>query len=1024
MESGISTLWLIIATVLVLSMQAGFLMLEGGRVRSKNSINVAQKNVTDLLIVWAVFFSGGSLLMFGIPISTLVGDAAVNSGELSGDLTPLHFIFQVAFCSTTATIVSGAVAERISFRAYIVITAVIAAFIYPIVGRLVWGDIYNPDVTAWLADTGFIDFAGSTVVHSVGAWVGLVCILMIGPRIGRFDDNGIPNPMPAHNAVIALFGVFILFVGWMGFNGGSVSPADPRLPRVLFSTLTAGAFGGCAGMVAGVLIDKGIFNPGRVTSGLLGGLVACTASIDHLSMHEAILVGAGGGGLATYASYLLLHRFKLDDPLDVVATHGIAGVFGTLCVAFVMPTSAMQSSSRAVQFGVQSMGVILIAVFTCLATWLTVTLLSRFVQIRVPAEAEKLGLNYTEHGESIGLGRLQNALDSKLNDNASFANGIAIDPEDEHSDLASTLNQVIGKYESATEQIRIAQNRFKQFAETASDWLWESDNKLSVSFFHSSSDASSKALTLNNLQGANLLDILEFSDKELEQLRNCIKTGQRIPLLEATIKPDTNRADTIPVEIRAIPSHDIDGNFVGYRGTLTDISVRKSAEDKALYLSMHDELTGLPNRRALSKDLANAIDQAKALGHTVVIAAVDLDGFKAVNDAYGHGVGDELLEQVSTRLRQFLRPCDIAYRTGGDEFVVLFEAFATDTATQMGESVATRLIDKISEPFNVRTLILSIGASIGLSRCPQDDDTADNLLRMADLALYAAKEAGKGCVVSFVPFHDNEADEQRQTEQDLLRAIKDQEFFLVYQPQVDTDSECIVGYEALIRWKHPERGEIAPVNFIPLAEKLKLMDRIGEFVLDSACQFASTWPATNNGHLPTISVNVSPQQLKNTNFFSMVVEILERHQLEPERLELEITEDVLVGDFTSVSSILHALRKHGVAIAVDDFGSGQTSLRYLNHFPLSTIKIDRSFIRNLGSSDKAAEITRTIVMLGQKLGINVIAEGVEENDQLELLRQWKCNQIQGFLFSKPISRDSVTKWMNEQDAQKFGGETG
>ncbi|CAN0491896.1 unnamed protein product, partial [Hapterophycus canaliculatus] len=177
-----------------------------------------------------------------------------------------------------------------------------------------------------------------------------------------------------------------------------------------------------------------------------------------------------------------------------------------------------------------------IAVFTCLATWLTVTLLSRFVQIRVPAEAEKLGLNYTEHGESIGLGRLQNALDSKLKDNASFANGIAIDPEDEHSDLASTLNQVIGKYESATEQIRMAQNRFKQFAETASDWLWESDNELSVSFFHSSSDASSKALTLNNLQGANLLDILEFSDKELEQLRNCITTGQRIPLLEATIK--------------------------------------------------------------------------------------------------------------------------------------------------------------------------------------------------------------------------------------------------------------------------------------------------------------------------------------------------------------------------------------------------------------------------------------------------------------------------------------------------------
>ncbi|MFK7995849.1 MAG: EAL domain-containing protein [Granulosicoccus sp.] len=1008
------------ATVLVLSMQAGFLMLEGGRVRAKNSINVAQKNVTDMMIVWAVFFSGGSLLMFGASISSLVGDAALEATVTHSELTPLHFIFQVAFCSTAATIVSGAVAERITFRAYLAITVVVAGLIYPIAGRLVWGNIYNPEVSAWLADLGFIDFAGATVVHGVGAWVGLVAILMIGPRIGRFDEDGKPRVMPAHNAVIALFGVFILLIGWLGFNGGSVSPEDPRLSRILFNTITAGVFGGCAGMLMGVLMDKGVFNPARVISGLLGGLVACTASIHFLSMHEAMVIGATGGGIATYAAQALLYRYKLDDPLDVVATHGIAGALGTLSVAFVMPVSAMQSQSRLVQFGVQLTGIVVIAVFTCLVTWITIALLKRFMEVRVSAEAEQLGLNYTEHGESIGINRLQKALTDKLSNHSSFASGININ-DDEHSELASTLNQVIDKYESASEQIRAAQHRFRQFAETASDWLWESDLNLQLSFVHANTDTLYEGFCPDKIRGANLLDVLEFSEQELEQLRCCLGQGQRTPVFEATLRISQHPGDAVAVEVRAIPSHDNHGNATGYRGTITDISVRKAAEGKALYLSMHDELTGLPNRRALSRDLGKAIDKAEASRHSVVVAGIDLDGFKAVNDAYGHGVGDELLIQVSDRLHHILRPLDIAYRTGGDEFVIVFDELESRAATKISESVSTRLVAQLSEPFQVQNLTLRVGASVGLSRYPQDDHAAENLLRMADLALYVAKDSGKGCVVSFKPLHDKDADEQRQTEQDLLQAIKNKEFYLMYQPQIDTSTEAVIGYEALIRWAHPLRGEISPADFIPIAEKLYLMDRIGEYVLDNACAFASTWTCADGGKLPSVSVNVSPQQFKDRNFFTKVVDILTRYQLEPDRLELEITEDVLVDDFTSVSSILRELRDYGVAIAVDDFGTGQTSLRYLNQFPLSTIKIDRSFIRNLGTSDMAAEITRTIVMLGQKLGINVIAEGVEESDQLNLLKQWKCDQIQGFLFSKPVSSDAVTRWMDERNVRLRDG---
>ena len=1021
MQNDIGTLWLIVATVLVLSMQAGFLMLEGGRVRAKNSINVAQKNVTDLVLAWVAFISLGSWIMFGLSASNIM-DADTIMANATHTLSPLHLIYQLAFCSTAATIVSGAVAERFSFRAYMVLTIVVAGLIYPLVGRLVWGDIYNTGARAWLAELGFIDFAGSTVVHSLGAWVGFVAILMIGPRTGRFDEHGNPRNMPAYNAVIALFGVFILLFGWLGFNGGSVPPSDPLLSAVLFATLTAGAFGGCLGMGIGAWLDNGAFNPSRVTSGILGGLVACTASVHLLDMYEAMLVGAAGGAIATYGAHILLHRFKVDDPLDAVATHGFAGVFGTLAVAFVMPVSAIQSSSRLIQFAVQGVGVLVVAIITGVATYLTLTVLKRFMEVRVSADAEHIGLNYTEHGESIGIARLQSALNGTLQDNASFASGVAanaINADDEHSELANTLNQVIGKYESASEQIRIAQNRFKQFAETASDWLWEADANLDITFIHANAAENTGYAPLYKLAGKNLFDILKIDSLEEKQVKDQFARGKTIPVFEAVLCLVKNRIKQIDVEIRAIPHLDEHEKLIGFRGTMTDISVRKAAEAKALYMSMHDELTGLPNRRVLFNNLEESIRRASQYTQSVVVAAVDLDGFKAVNDAYGHAVGDELLKQVATRFARTLRPVDLAYRTGGDEFVIIFDGLEQDSAVHVSHAVSTRLIEKIGEPYSVQNLNVNIGASIGLASYPKDDHSAHDLLRMADLAMYAAKEAGKNCAIRFNHSHDTDAKMQRRLEQDLRKAIEYDEFYLMYQPQVDTVTEQTVGFEALIRWAHPELGEIQPGDFIPVAEKLNIMDSIGNHVLDKACQFASTWSPYFAETIPRLAVNVSPRQFANRDFFTGVVQTLERHKLDPSSLELEITEEVLVDNFNRVSAVLGKLRDIGVHIAVDDFGSGQTSLRYLNQFPLDTIKIDQSFISNIGINEKATEITHTIVVLGRKLGINVIAEGVEENSQLELLRQWKCDQIQGFLFSRPMTQNAVTRWMEIQDEHQL-----
>ena len=994
-----NNVWQILSIFLVLLMQSGFLLLEGGRVRAKNSINVAQKNLTDLVVVWVSFQIVGFWLMFGHWAPSFITS--------TDNLNPLTFIYQFAFCSTAATLLSGAVAERMSYRAYLVITVMIGAVIYPLVGRLVWGDTYNLNVTPWLTNLGFIDFAGSTVVHSTGAWIALAAVMFIGPRIGRFDENGNVKNIPANNAVISLMGAILIMLGWLGFNGGSIAPDDALLQHVLLNTLTAGVYGAAAGMIAGAWLDKGIFNPTRIVNGLIGGMVACTAGVHMMDIYDSILLGLLGGSLATFASHMLLHRFKIDDPLDVVACHGICGAFGTLMVAYCAPVASLPATGRLGLLGVQAAGIIVVLVLVMGITTVTLRVLSRFMEIRVSAEAEQLGLNYTEHGESIGIDKLKNVINSKIESGESFAGGVVLDSDDEQSDLAETLNQVIEKYEVAGSELKHANDRFQQFAETASDWLWETNTDLQITFISAHGKSETEDFVAS-LKGQYLMHTLNIDSSIKERVQHCINNHLVTPMFEATLISEHESANQLYLEVRATPRFNDDEEFDGFRGTLKDISLRKAAESKALYLAQHDELTKLPNRRSLSIDLNAKLSEARKTGKSVVVAGVDLDGFKAVNDAYGHLVGDGLLTQVADRVADFLRPCDSVFRTGGDEFVVVLCGLSPLSAVQVAESIAERLIEHLKEIYFVQTIDVRIGSSVGLASFPHHGDTAEELLRMADLALYNAKDRGKGVVSTFSSELDTDAKLQVQLEQDLHHALENDEFYLVYQPLVDTSSERLKGFEALIRWSHPERGEIPPGDFISVAEKLNLMDRIGAYVLDAACKFATTWKEDPQGRLPGISVNVSPQQFRNPGFVKSVSDALEKHALAPGRLELEITEDVLVHDFNAVIEILQEIRTLGVSVAVDDFGQGQTSLRYLNEFPISKIKIDRAFIKHMTNDSKAADITQTIVALGQKLGVDVLAEGVEEFDQLSLLKDWKCDQVQGFFFSKPIPGDAVT----------------
>ena len=1003
----INTLWKIVAIFLVLSMQAGFLLLEGGRVRSKNSINVAQKNVTDLVLAWVCFFAVGFTIMFGVTVPELL--SADPKSATSPDI--LDFIFQFCFCCTTATVLSGAVSERISFRAYLVLVLIVAAFVYPVIGRLAWGNIYDSEAFAPLASIGFIDFAGSTVIHGVGAWFGLAALIMLGPRIGRFNEHGEPQTLAAHNSVIALYGVLILLFGWIGFNGGTLSMGDPLLKSVIFNTISSAVFGAACGMSIGVWLDKGVFNPGRVATGMLGGLVACTAGVHFMTGLDAVFVGLAGGAVATYGAHVLLNRFKLDDPVDAIATHGLSGVLGTLAVAFLAPESALVAGGRMAQLLVQVIGVVSVFAITTFSCWISVMLIRRFMEFRVPEQSEKLGLNYTEHGESVGIVRLQQALEKDAQSAGRFGDQSMEAIDDEHSELASALNKVLGKYETANKEIVVANERFQQFAETASDWLWETDSELSLNFIHANSEHASY-LDVSKIIGINLLQFLELDNSWKLRIQQLIHSRQALAVFEAQIHYDPTAETVIVVEVRGVPYYDVNKEFLGYRGTVTDISARKEAENRALFLSNHDELTGLPNRRALTEHLVKYLGKAEENSQTVVVAGVDLDGFKSVNDAYGHMTGDILLQQVGARLQKALRLNDYVYRTGGDEFVVVLTDLDQNTAEEVSLNIMHRLIEEVSALYYVQTIDIRIGASVGIVSFPSQAGLPEDLLRMADLALYEAKARGKGCVVTFESGLDVDAKQQLKIEADLHKAIADEEFYLVYQPQVDSQNNRIMGFEALIRWAHPERGEIPPGDFISVAEKLNLMDEIGTFVLDTACKFAATWPISDDGSAYQVSVNVSPQQFRNSSFCQIVRDTLDRHQLPAERLELEITEDVLIHDFSLVSKLLLELREMKVAVAIDDFGSGQTSLRYLNQFPISTIKIDRSFIKHLNSDGKAAEITQTIVGLGQRLGVKVLAEGVEDADQLSMLQSWNCDQIQGFLFSKPLTAKNTMLSMN------------
>lgn len=477
---------------------------------------------------------------------------------------------------------------------------------------------------------------------------------------------------------------------------------------------------------------------------------------------------------------------------------------------------------------------------------------------------------------------------------------------------------------------------------------------------------------------------------------------------QGTGSPDLSRvASGVARSLKSLDGRILPVNPITFGGGRTLVLVDEKSTEAAVEMTeRRDALTGLANRVVLKeKIVASLVDPVPELdGGETALLLLDLDRFKAVNDTLGHAIGDKLLCRVVDRLRATIRKSDLVARLGGDEFAILQRSPKQPDAAK---ALAQRLVDLVGRTYLVDDHILNIGVSIGIALPPADGTDPDRLLKSADLALYRAKEEGRGRFRFFEQEMDARAQARRALELDLRRAFVLRQFEVYYQAQMNLHDKQVVGFEALARWRHPQRGMVSPAAFIPVAEEIGLISQIGEWVLLTACREAASWPGTQR-----IAVNLSPMQFSTPGLVDTVAAALATSGLPAERLELEITESVLLDDTAATLAILHQLRSLGIRIAMDDFGTGYSSLGYLRSFPFDKVKIDQSFIRDMPTDGDSAAIVKAIIGLGISLGISTTAEGVETEEQLNRLRAEGCTDIQGYLLSKPVPAAEVEAVLN------------
>ncbi|OGA08077.1 MAG: diguanylate cyclase [Betaproteobacteria bacterium RIFCSPHIGHO2_12_FULL_69_13] len=459
------------------------------------------------------------------------------------------------------------------------------------------------------------------------------------------------------------------------------------------------------------------------------------------------------------------------------------------------------------------------------------------------------------------------------------------------------------------------------------------------------------------------------------------------------------------------PVFDEPGTFAGYRGTSRDVTARKQAEERIQYLATHDGLTGLPNRTMFSQLLNLALETARRYRRKFAVLFIDLDRFKVINDSLGHEAGDTLLQETATRLKKVLRSSDIVARLGGDEFVVLLQEVK---GAEQVAAAARKILSAVIKPMQILGQECRVTASIGVSMFPADAADEQSLMKNADIAMYLAKEEGKNNFQFYSKGLKTQSLEKLALETNLRRALERNEFSLHYQAKLDLGSGAIAGVEALLRWTSRELGALAPAQFIPLAEETGLIVPIGRWVLRTACAQGVAWQ--RQGLRPMrIAVNLSPRQFADPDLLTDIAAALRETGMPPELLELEITEGMVMHNPERAIALLTAIKQMGLRLAIDDFGTGYSSLAQLKRFPIDTLKVDRSFIREIPKDAEDRAITEAIIAMGKSLSLTVVAEGVETEEQQAFLREHACDQMQGYYFSKPIAPGEFAELLRKHE---------
>lgn len=527
--------------------------------------------------------------------------------------------------------------------------------------------------------------------------------------------------------------------------------------------------------------------------------------------------------------------------------------------------------------------------------------------------------------------------------------------------------------------------------------------------------------------GKHYTSIVHDDDLEMaEYTFNERRTGKRASInVELRLKCKNDKYSSKYFDTRLLPitinsfgiykSSDGNDKFVGTYGIARDITDKKESEKIIHFQAYHDTLTRLPNRTLLKDRLVQGISHAKRNNNKLSVMFLDLDRFKNVNDSLGHMVGDKLLQAVADRLRKCLRECDTLARIGGDEFTILLPEIHSRNDSEL---IAKKIIDTLNHPFHLENEEIFISTSIGIAHYPDDGETIEGLLKHADIAMYAIKNKGKNGYQFYTDNMHKEVSAHLSLENDLRRAIPNNQFRVHYQPQVDAITHEIVAVEALLRWDHPERGTILPSEFISFCEETGLIQSIGDWILDTVCEDLKTWKQMGLS-LPRVAVNMSAKQLEQPNIIEKIKTTLKKHHITGNMLEIEITENVLMEDIENVINVLNKLSQMGAKIAIDDFGTGYSSLNYLQKLPIDTLKIDRSFVSAMAYDQGAISIIKAVIAMAKGLKLHIISEGVEDVRQMEQLKALGCYSMQGFLFSPPVSRDDVTDLLENNNGKIF-----